>query len=108
MNRCGTGVPAMSPLPRPVAPPIRFLRVCVLLRSLSPLQFREGNGGSRGSSWRSRTNQMAARQGEQSMTRRQVLEGALAGPAVLGGTLAAPPADAVKAAPKKTRLKAGH
>jgi mannonate dehydratase len=42
------------------------------------------------------------------MTRRQVLEGALAGPAVLGSTRAAAPADAAKVAPKKAHLKAGH
>src|SRR5216684_2465834 len=42
------------------------------------------------------------------MTRRQVLEGALVGPAVLGGTLAASPAGAAKVAPRRTQMKAGH
>jgi hypothetical protein len=39
------------------------------------------------------------------MTRRQVLEGALVGPAVLGGTLAASPAGAAKVAPRRTQMK---
>jgi mannonate dehydratase len=42
------------------------------------------------------------------MNRRQLLEGAVAGAAALAGTRPGAPAAAAKAAPRKSRLKAGH
>lgn len=42
------------------------------------------------------------------MNRRQFLEGALAGTAVLGSTQTAAPADAAGVAPRRTRLRTGH